>query len=346
MKSSSIITRINKLLALSESPNEFEASSALLKAQELLAKHNLSLADVEGQSVVDDIVIYGSVQSDYGQNQWKLKLATVIADNFKCYAIGRRAKSSIVFIGTEVDVKVAESLYAFTTRFIETVCTSSGLTDAKFSSDYISGFIDGLKHKFDSQRKTNKWELALSKPNKVKEEYDKIMKKAKVNNKRNINLVRDSSVYEKGYSDGQFYSPYNIEQRDLTPALCLKYEYRKNINEFFQNMKCVPWLECFRSYPSYRLKETTVECLYNNAKTIFNRMENLEANMREEDISAKTIREFKEIRQICIKVATSFYRAFHTPQSNIEIKQEYELQYSTGLKEIENYLELSTQNSN
>lgn len=42
--------RIQKLLALSVNPNENEAKAALLKAQELMAKHKLSMADFEAAS--------------------------------------------------------------------------------------------------------------------------------------------------------------------------------------------------------------------------------------------------------------------------------------------------------
>ena len=42
-----IILRIKKLLALSEGSNEYEAKSTMLKAQELLEKHKLSLRQVE-----------------------------------------------------------------------------------------------------------------------------------------------------------------------------------------------------------------------------------------------------------------------------------------------------------
>ncbi|MFR2890971.1 MAG: DUF2786 domain-containing protein, partial [Clostridium butyricum] len=42
-----IILKIQKLLALSKSSNENEAQNAMLKAQQLLIKHKLSLKDVE-----------------------------------------------------------------------------------------------------------------------------------------------------------------------------------------------------------------------------------------------------------------------------------------------------------
>ena len=42
-----VVEKIKKLLALSESSNEHEAKVSLLKAQELLAKHKLSLKEVK-----------------------------------------------------------------------------------------------------------------------------------------------------------------------------------------------------------------------------------------------------------------------------------------------------------
>lgn len=42
-----IVERIKKLLALSESSNEHEAQLAMLKAQELLVKHKLTIKEVK-----------------------------------------------------------------------------------------------------------------------------------------------------------------------------------------------------------------------------------------------------------------------------------------------------------
>ena len=42
-----IIDRINKLLALATSANEYEASAAAAKAQEILTEHNLRLEDIK-----------------------------------------------------------------------------------------------------------------------------------------------------------------------------------------------------------------------------------------------------------------------------------------------------------
>lgn len=49
----SIANKIKKLLALSQSPNEAEAIAASQKAQELLTRHNLSMADLADSSQED-----------------------------------------------------------------------------------------------------------------------------------------------------------------------------------------------------------------------------------------------------------------------------------------------------
>ena len=48
--------KIRKLLALSESPNEFEAQAALLKARQLMAEYKLTEAELhEGNKKVKTI---------------------------------------------------------------------------------------------------------------------------------------------------------------------------------------------------------------------------------------------------------------------------------------------------
>ncbi|MCL6753140.1 DUF2786 domain-containing protein [Nostoc sp. CCCryo 231-06] len=42
-----IADKIRKLFALSQSPNEREASAAAAKAQEMLTRHNLSIASLQ-----------------------------------------------------------------------------------------------------------------------------------------------------------------------------------------------------------------------------------------------------------------------------------------------------------
>jgi hypothetical protein len=74
--------KIEKLLALSNSPNEAEAESALAKAHELLIKYNLSLDDIKSdKSEVEDVTFM-----DGGRcRNWKLQIASHVSKLNFCF---------------------------------------------------------------------------------------------------------------------------------------------------------------------------------------------------------------------------------------------------------------------
>ena len=91
--------KIRKLLALSESPNEFEAQAALLKARKLMAEYKLTEAELhEGNKKVKTIKT--SISCTKRTNFWIFTLSTVIGENYCCQAVHERAKhSKTYFIG-------------------------------------------------------------------------------------------------------------------------------------------------------------------------------------------------------------------------------------------------------
>jgi len=104
-----ILNKIQKLLALSNSPNENEALCAAQKASELMLKHHISRADVTDNGGAKKIVIE-SMAFEYsdGKNKNKFNgaLATTVAKFFNCYVfwygpnlqlIGRREDLDTVF---------------------------------------------------------------------------------------------------------------------------------------------------------------------------------------------------------------------------------------------------------
>ena len=96
---SKLIDKIKKLIALSDSPNEHEAQSAMLKAQLLMAKHNVDMADVQGSNLLEEAVIFGEMMDTvYTDSYWKLNLANVIAENFRCHGFGRKSTQTIIFL--------------------------------------------------------------------------------------------------------------------------------------------------------------------------------------------------------------------------------------------------------
>jgi len=111
MKKAKIIDKIKKLLALSESPNENEAAAAVVKARELLDRHNLTLAEVETLTAEDPLIIRARMGTGYKHLPvWLIYLGAVVEKPFDCVAL--HSSGELSFCGTETDAEVA--LYTFT----------------------------------------------------------------------------------------------------------------------------------------------------------------------------------------------------------------------------------------
>lgn len=76
--------KIKKLLALSKSPNEHEAQSALAKAQQLMAEHKISMAEVEDKERRKAHEHLTGVTYSARRDPWVLRLSKVISKNYCC----------------------------------------------------------------------------------------------------------------------------------------------------------------------------------------------------------------------------------------------------------------------
>lgn len=81
-----ILNKIKNLLDLANNnPNENEAIAAALKAQELMAKYNIELDQLDDKKETREIVEEIYHQSDkHEMRKWKIGLADIIAQNFRC----------------------------------------------------------------------------------------------------------------------------------------------------------------------------------------------------------------------------------------------------------------------
>ena len=79
-------SKIEKLLALTESSNVHEAALAMEKAQELLNRYNLSRADVQPSEQKPDIVHewYPLFEHAHGPKEWRYALVGHIAKHNLC----------------------------------------------------------------------------------------------------------------------------------------------------------------------------------------------------------------------------------------------------------------------
>lgn len=84
MTKAKAIELIQNCLALSNSPNEEEAKTALNKAHELLVRYNMSLEDVKEKMETEKILVealFGGQRARSG-DKWKTQLAAILARHF------------------------------------------------------------------------------------------------------------------------------------------------------------------------------------------------------------------------------------------------------------------------
>lgn len=122
MTQEKVITKIQKLLALSKSPNEHEAALALAKAQELLDRENLSLSEVEGVSTSDIETFLMDSKSRFPY--WEQFLFTSLAKVSSChpYSESRQRRIHLWVVGYKQDIEVFGYFLNFLKKTISVLC--------------------------------------------------------------------------------------------------------------------------------------------------------------------------------------------------------------------------------
>lgn len=208
-----IILRIKKLLALSESSNESESKVALLKAQELLVKHKLSIKEVKEFKQYNSNIKEQISNISFTKAKWKAKLAKIIAENFGCYYYFRtRRTHKIVFFGREEDILVCNIVLEYAVDCINSKVrklrydyNKKGYSTRGLENDYALGFIEGLDYMFEEQkRKNQEWGLVIQKDPEVVDAHNQIKFAKTINT--NTSFEGFSEVYSEGCKDGENFS--------------------------------------------------------------------------------------------------------------------------------------------
>ena len=173
MKNTEIMEKIKKMLALSKNnPSSEEAATALLMAQKLMVKYNLTMEEVEDQPEEAK-----EAKADYsvctGANTaWKVRLAKILGNNFRTEVL--KCGTGFCFIGMEQEVQLTISLFNLATDIIDKGmkkvrrdARKKGYTTNGLAGDYVSGFLKGLQDKFAEQVEKEGWGLVLVKPEAV-----------------------------------------------------------------------------------------------------------------------------------------------------------------------------------
>ena len=211
-----IIEKIRKCLALANNnPSEEEAKAAALQAQKLLAKYNISMADVtELEQEVEEIVEVATWFNDIVKGvarAWKYELADVVARNFRCkhFFYGKRA---VVFYGHKTDAEAASEVYKYLFSMGDRLANrvtyrvlreyhkkgESAQVSGIYNS-WVRGFLKGLKEGFDKQCTA----LMIVVPEDVKEAYTERSKTFKCASLGMKNTGFNSEAYNDGFTTGK-----------------------------------------------------------------------------------------------------------------------------------------------
>jgi hypothetical protein len=212
--------KIRKLLALAESDNENEAKSALLKAKRLMAEHKLTEADVRDCDKSEVVRVTTDFTCSKRREFWMMDLSCVIAQNFCCQSIAKRAVGNqtctVGFLGFAEDVEVCIEIFKYAVDCVRSNikaikkkyadCDTSSVK--RVCDGYGYGFASGVYEAFAAQMKEDEsgWGLVMTVPTEVKEYLQKNhFEKTDTRCAAHQNMAR--SGFNAGYEDGKKFSP-------------------------------------------------------------------------------------------------------------------------------------------
>lgn len=200
-----IIDKIKKLLALAENnTNESEAQNAALKAQKLIAKHNINVLELE-EDYEEETIDENTLWVGEGK-KWKYVLASIISKNFRCkeFWYGRK---TVAFYGYKTDTEAAKEVFKFVFNVGHKLATreTNKYTNKKgIYNTYLVGFLKGLDNSFNKQSKA----LMIIVPKEVNESYANLSKNwghsinGSLNTQSYHNRETLYKVYNQGVEDG------------------------------------------------------------------------------------------------------------------------------------------------
>lgn len=241
MDRSKAIDRVQKLLALSNNnPSQEEATAALLRAQKLMVEHGIDFGDVQGNNNVTDEVIEKVAASGRRMSNWKIRLAVVIAQNFRCETYIQKSGRSygnrnaervsyqreVMFVGMTTDVEIATMVYQKAIEFADLYCNWFMLQEKlrlqrvltrseskQIGNTWRIGFVLGLKQKFDEQVAQNDWGLVLVTPEAVTQYMTETHGKLVKRQSSRVQLHR-ADAFEDGIEKGKKFGSENQEKQE------------------------------------------------------------------------------------------------------------------------------------
>lgn len=149
--------KIQKLLALSKSPNENEAASALEKANALMSENNIT----QKEMFEDDVVLIKAFILK--KDTWMSVLASAISWLYGVYSVhqigkGWNASERLEFYGLETDAYLASEMYGYLIQTINRMARQNIRKNAKhlYRESYKTGIAKNIASRiFDMGEKVS-----------------------------------------------------------------------------------------------------------------------------------------------------------------------------------------------
>ena len=177
-----------------------EAEAAILKAQKLMVKYDISLEEVQeekGPEYSEEICEH---KWDYG---YRVPLAQVLSKNFRCELFMKG--KSIVFMGHKMDAEICRQTFEFAYKFIMKRGNQEynrryemGYQTRGVFNSYAQGFILGLKRSLDAQCVA----LAIITPPDVTAKFKEMSEGWKQKTTK-MGEATDAETLRKGIKDGE-----------------------------------------------------------------------------------------------------------------------------------------------
>src|SRR5689334_15056227 len=155
-----VVERIKKLLALTASQNPNEAALAASKAQELLFRHNLSMAMVEAATEGGNSAYVADRFDSGGWMDWRRRLLAAVARNNFCRGVSYQGTRDVGIVGEPHNVLVVKHLYAFLVRELMRLAELEAAEQPGLSPDdarswkrsFFQGAVRTIAHRLTEQR--------------------------------------------------------------------------------------------------------------------------------------------------------------------------------------------------
>lgn len=146
-----ILNKVKKLLNLGNSTNEKEAQSAIEKAHQLLKDYNLSITDIQEDSIYD--IIEEDIMESKTVSAWKWYIIVGVSKFNYCKLISTKYPNKVIqqFVGKQHNIVVAKEMVNYLFSVVERLAKNYG---GDIRGDYKKGLAYRLCERLYELSKT------------------------------------------------------------------------------------------------------------------------------------------------------------------------------------------------